>query len=152
MIELTQDLLKNQQDESSKQQNETVPVEEPPPVVDPEQDATARALKRRKWKAGDRCMAKWEEDGQSVFPIFHEILDFKVICLLYGLFMYFRFYEATIQDIIDCTARVLFSDYHQYATSHVDDLKELPTGIKRSADDDDETNKYIPKKFKQNTF
>lgn len=78
----------------------------------------------------------------SLFSIhFYELFN---IIYTYTYVLYFRFYEATIQDIIDCTARVLFSDYHQYATSHVDNLKELPTGIKRSADDsgDDGTNKY----------
>ncbi|XP_077295502.1 survival of motor neuron-related-splicing factor 30 [Arctopsyche grandis] len=114
VIELTQDLLKNQQtEETAKVVNGAIPVDDDVTAslmgAELEVGSNNRAKSKKKWKIGDKCLAKWEDDGQ--------------------------FYEATIDEIIDSTARVLFADYNQYEICHLDHLKDSPTGVKRSADD-----------------
>lgn len=53
VIELTQDLIKSQQQEKKPEPSE-------------EKDPEKLAILASKWKAGDQCMAPWSEDGKWV--------------------------------------------------------------------------------------
>lgn len=51
VIELTQDLIKSQQQEKKTSDGE-------------EKDPAALAVLTSKWKVGDQCMAPWSENGK----------------------------------------------------------------------------------------
>lgn len=76
VIELTQDLLKNQQtEETAKIANGAIPVDDDVTAslvgAELEVGSNNRAKSKKKWKIGDKCLAKWEDDGQLVFDLSH---------------------------------------------------------------------------------
>jgi len=117
VIALTLDLIKTQQEESIKFSEDS---RGSGGHSNDDDDVTASLLalergiggtsnKKRKWKLGDKCQAKWKVDGQ--------------------------FYEALIGEVTETTVKVTFLEYNQTETCGIEEIKELSLGVKRPAED-----------------
>lgn len=104
VIELTRDLIKTQIEEQKKS-SYVEPCSTKSSSSAYFDDIEAALLEAEKlvssaklWRVGDKCQAKWTEDGQ--------------------------YYDATIEGISEEEVSVIFDAYQNRSTTHIKDLRE----------------------------
>ncbi|GBP86817.1 Survival of motor neuron-related-splicing factor 30 [Eumeta japonica] len=117
VIELTQDLIKTQEGESSVANIHSTSNDDDvtASLLAAENHVERRTTSSSRWRPGDRCLAKWRADGM--------------------------FYEATVEEVEDDQLRVKFDGYSTLEPVSISDAKKI-AGTKRPSSGDESKKSY----------